>query len=123
MLLKMIRRSLGSCILFVDWLFQPSSIKRSRAEQQQIDLEAKKFTLYEFKTCPFCIKVRRFMKKQKLPIATRDIRNNSMWEKELIDQGGKRRVPCLKIQLDQSNTEWLYESDDIIAYLGKYFGG
>jgi len=34
--------------------------------------------------------------------------------------GGKRKVPCLRIEED-GKTEWMYESNDIIAYLEQRF--
>jgi glutathione S-transferase len=36
---------------------------------------------------------------------------------ELIAGGGKGQVPCLRIETDDGNVRWLYESADIIAYL------
>lgn len=37
---------------------------------------------------------------------------------ELMRGGGKTQVPCLRIESDDKD-QWLYESDDIIAYLAK----
>ena len=33
--------------------------------------------------------------------------------------GGKRRVPCLRIEATPGEVQWLYESMDIIAYLQR----
>ena len=35
----------------------------------------------------------------------------------LIKEGGKRQVPCLRIDTKGQETQWLYESDEIINYL------
>ena len=78
-------------------------------------------TIYEFKACPFCVRVRRFMKKNNIIINIKDARRSKVFAQELIDGGGKLQVPCLKIG-DSNNSEWLYESKDIILYLKKHLG-
>jgi glutathione S-transferase len=35
--------------------------------------------------------------------------------------GGKRQVPCLRIDGDDGQSHWLYESMDIMAYLKQQF--
>lgn len=35
----------------------------------------------------------------------------------LISGGGKTQVPCLRIETENGQVEWMYESDDIIRYL------
>lgn len=37
-------------------------------------------------------------------------------------EGGQIKVPCLRIQGDDGSVQWLYESNDIIAYLRERFG-
>ena len=37
--------------------------------------------------------------------------------KELIAGGGRATVPCLRIERDEDETEWLYESVDIMRFL------
>jgi glutathione S-transferase len=41
------------------------------------------------------------------------------FRQELIAGGGKKQVPCLKIEEENGATQWLYESRDIIKYLQK----
>ena len=36
---------------------------------------------------------------------------------DLIQGGGKGTVPCLRIERDTGDVEWLYESVDIVDYL------
>ncbi len=36
---------------------------------------------------------------------------------DLMDGGGKTQVPCLRIESPEGDVQWMYESDDIIAYL------
>lgn len=38
---------------------------------------------------------------------------------ELVEQGGKRTVPCLRIDNNDGSSQWMYESKDIVAYLDK----
>ena len=41
-------------------------------------------------------------------------RQNAM---DLLNGGGKTQVPCLRIDNPDGETQWMYESDDIINYL------
>ena len=109
--MQIIRFILGRIILFLDWLTSPRPNKISRTELDAIHNKVKNMTIYEFRACPFCVRVRRFMKKN----------NKVIFAQELIDGGGKLQVPCLKIG-DSNNSEWLYESKDIILYLKKHLG-
>jgi glutathione S-transferase len=65
--------------------------------------------------------VRRSAHKLNLPLEYRDVRENDRYRKELEEGGGKVQVPCLRIDRED-NTEWMYESDDIIDYLEDKFG-
>ena len=76
-------------------------------------------SLYMFPTCPFCIKVFKFIKAKNIEIKQLNIRASETAYNELLDGGGKKQVPCLKIQEKSKDTEWLYESDDIIDYLAQ----
>lgn len=116
-----VRWLLGRVILLVDWLSSPRGVKREPGEQAALNRETAALALYQFKACPFCVKVRRAMKRHSLQIETRDAKNNVDYREELLQQGGKVKVPCLKIQDAQGQTQWLYESSDIIAYLEQRF--
>ena len=74
--------------------------------------------IYEFKACPFCVRVRRFMKKNNISITIKDARRNKDFADELLNGGGKLQVPCLKIGGDK--IRWMYESKDIIIFLNSY---
>ena len=72
--------------------------------------------LYVGYWCPYCQKVLRFMDAHGIELTQRDVdvpENRAF----LVEHGGKYQVPCLFI-----DGTALYESDDIIAYLGKLFG-
>jgi glutaredoxin len=78
--------------------------------------------MYQFKQCPFCVKTRRNIRRLGLNIELRDARNDPKWNNELITQGGKYQVPCLRLQNEDGSSEWMYGSDDIIRYLDQRFG-
>jgi len=61
------------------------------------------------------------MKKLSLKIEIRDAQNNEKFRQELAAQGGKIKVPCLRIEEGENQYTWMYESNDIIAYLKKHF--
>ena len=118
---KTVRLIAGPVILFVDKITTPRGIKRPQEKQQQVDQEAAKLVLYQFHTCPFCIKVKRNNKRLALNIETRDAQHNPIYREELQQGGGQIKVPCLKIVDDNGNDRWMYESDDIIEYLQSRF--
>ncbi|GMR15951.1 MAG: glutathione S-transferase N-terminal domain-containing protein [Gammaproteobacteria bacterium] len=118
---KIIRLIIGPIILFVDKITTPKGVKRPEDEQQKIDQEVNNLVLYQFKTCPFCIKVKRNNKRLSLNIETRDAQHNPTHRQELLQGGGQIKVPCLKIIDNNGKDNWMYESDDILQYLQGRF--
>ena len=119
--MRLIRWILGRIILFINLITLPKPILRKKIEQDKIDKETKYLILYQFEACPFCVKVRRYIRKNNLQIILRDAKNNKLFKSELINEGGKHKVPCLKIKQLNSETKWLYESTEIIKFLNKKF--
>ena len=118
---KPVRWLLGQIIIFIDWLTRPKPVRRDSEAQAEIDRQTANLALYQFQQCPFCVKTRRQIHRLNLKIETRDARNDPQWNRELIEQGGKYQVPCLKIIEDDGSVRWLYESSDINDYLEKRF--
>jgi len=114
-----VRWILGRIILILNFIFAPKKRQRPQDEQSKIDAETELLALYEYKACPFCVKVRREMRRQGLNIATLDAKQDNHKE-VLVSQGGKAKVPCLRIE-ENGETRWMYESSDIINYLDKRF--
>lgn len=114
---KTIRAVVGPLMLVGDKLTTPRGISRPATEQQALDKATENLALYQFKTCPFCIKVRRHIKRLSLNIELRDARHNQVYRQELESGGGRIKVPCLRIAGQGSDPRWLYESDQIIQYL------
>jgi len=117
----LIRWFLGKLILFINLLTLTKPILRDKIDQDKIDNKTKGLTIYQFEACPFCVKVRRYIRKNSLKINLKDAKNNKTFKAELVNEGGKHKVPCLKIEKLNSKTEWLYESTEIIKFLKKEF--
>jgi glutathione S-transferase len=79
-------------------------------------------TLYYFPACPFCIIVLDVIEDLDLSIGLRNIHADPRWRQELIEGGGRRTVPCLRIEDDGRGVKWMYESRHIIHYLQERFG-
>ena len=118
---KTLRFILEPFILLWDKLFVPKGVERSSEEQEKMDQRTKNLSLYQFNSCPFCIKVRRQIKRQSLNISLLDAQYNQQHREELLNGGGEIKVPCLKLVTDTGEVSWMYESNDIIQYLQDNF--
>lgn len=119
---KTIRIVLGPFLLAWERLTTPAGIVRSPAAQARVDALARDLTLFQFKTCPFCMKVRRELARHSLKIDMRDAQYDLANRRELAQQGGQIKVPCLRITAPNGRQTWLYESDAIIRYLQEFVG-
>ena len=119
MFFKIVRLILGKLILVGDAISRPKPIQRDESLQNEIDKQAKRLSLYQFHACPFCVKVRRTIRRLNLPILLVDAKDE-LHNTTLVNQGGKHKVPCLRIETEEG-VEWMYESEEIIAYLEKRF--
>lgn len=120
MLIKALRNGLGMILVFANWLTLPRALKRPAGEQQAVNEQAQSLQLYQFRACPFCIKVRRHLHRLNVPVRTVEASRGSVARSELEEQGGKSQVPCLRIQTEQG-VQWLYESSAINQYLDERF--
>jgi glutathione S-transferase len=77
--------------------------------------------LFHFTSCPYCIKVRLALWWMGLELPLKDIRSYPENKAELIAGGGKKQVPCLRIEDEKDGVRWMYESSDIIRYLKQQF--
>lgn len=121
MLLKMLREGLGRILVFIDWVSRAKPLKRGDEQQQAVNISAQGLSLYQFYACPFCIKVRRRIHALNAPIKLCDAQNDNRKRQELSAEGGRLKVPCLRIEED-GKVRWMYESGDIINYLDQRFG-
>ena len=119
---RLIRWPLGQIVILIDWLTRPEIPVLPAEKRVELDAITAARKIYQFKQCPFCVKTRRSIRRQGLNIETREARNDPQWNSELINEGGKYQVPCLRLIKDDGSTQWMYGSDDIIQYLDKRFG-
>ncbi|MEY4435110.1 MAG: hypothetical protein RL175_65 [Pseudomonadota bacterium] len=116
-----LRLVLGPVMLLKERLTQPKGIQRDTGAQAAVDLQCESLVLYQFNTCPFCIKVRQEMRRLSLPIEKRDAQHNATNREELLQSTGATKVPCLKITEANGDTRWLQDSKAIVAYLRERF--
>jgi glutaredoxin len=120
MIVKALRNGLGNLIIFIDFITRPRKMKRPAEQQAAVDKAATDLTLYQFRACPFCVRTRRTLHKLNVPVALKDAKNNQQDRQTLLEQGGKIKVPCLRIE-EAGEVTWLYESKVIGAYLEDRF--
>jgi glutathione S-transferase len=110
-----------------DWFASPPAMPtastRGPDAQAAVDAATAGMTLYHYESCTFCARVRRAIAALHLAIEMRDVLAEPAFRRELVAGGGRATVPCLRIPAARGETErWLYESEDIVAYLGERFG-
>jgi len=114
---RTVRRILGPIMLLLDKLTTPKGIRRQAADQQQLDQITRQLALYQFKTCPFCMKVRREIKRQSMKVEVRDAQHDPLHREQLLQGGGQIKVPCLRVTQADGSATWIYESAAVIKYL------
>ncbi|GGW27394.1 glutaredoxin family protein [Vreelandella hamiltonii] len=117
-----LRVLLAPVMLVSEKLSTPRSVERSAEEQAEVDAACEALALYQFRSCPFCIKVRKEMARLGLKIELRDAQLDPDHKQSLLEGGGKVKVPCLRIAHEDGREEWLYESDEINRWLHQRFG-
>ncbi|ALT78090.1 glutathione S-transferase N-terminal domain-containing protein [Paucibacter sp. KCTC 42545] len=118
---RTLRLVLGPILLLKERLTRPAGLQRNNEQQAAVDRQCQDLTLYQFKTCPFCIKVRQEMRSLSLNIERRDAQHEGPNRSELLQGSGSHKVPCLKITEANGQVKWLTESGAIISYLRGRF--
>jgi glutaredoxin len=118
---KALRVVLGPVMLLSEVLSRPAALKRATAQQVAVDQQCKDLVLYQFKTCPFCLKVRQEMHRLSLPIARKDAQHDEMNRAALLQGSGLTKVPCLRITDQSGKVQWMTDSGAIISYLRGRF--
>lgn len=119
MILEWVRWPIGQLILLLDRLTSPTPPQRTAEAQARVNRATQGMALYQFESCPFCVKTRRAMRRLGVDLETRDARRDPAWRQQLLDGGGRLQVPCLYVPAAQGGPRWMYESDDIIAFLAQ----
>ena len=121
---KTLRIILGPVMLLKEKLTRPQGIVRLEAAQISVDRQCQSLALYQYKTCPFCMKVRKEMARLSLNIQPVDAQPPGADRDTLTREGGQTKVPCLKITDAAGKSQWMYDSTMIIEYLrGRFAGG
>jgi glutaredoxin len=118
---RTLRVVLGPVMLLKERLTQPVGVQRAPAAQAAVDQQCQSLALYQFSTCPFCIKVRQEMRRLSLPIEKRDAQHHAANRDALLQGSGASKVPCLQITEANGQTRWLQDSSEIVAYLRERF--
>lgn len=120
-LLKIFREGVGGLMALISFITSPRKIKRPAEAQLVINKQVASMSLYQYFACPFCIKTRRTVHRLNIPLEYRDAQPRGGEHRNTLEQqGGQIKVPCLRIDNGEETT-WLYESNDIIAYLNQQF--
>jgi glutaredoxin len=120
MILKLIRWILSQVVLVLDRVTAPEPLIRHPELQTKVDQECAVLSLYQFEGCPFCVKVRRQIRRLGLRIELRDAQRDPVHREALIQGGGELQVPCLRIE-EGSSVRWMYESSEINSWLKERF--
>ena len=118
---RAVRLFLGPVLLLKEALSKPKGISRTPQAQAQIDTQCQALALYQFKTCPFCIKTRQEMRRLSLNIQKIDAQAEGADRQALLAATGATKVPCLRITDAAGQSQWLQEAGKIMAYLRGRF--
>jgi len=99
-----------------------AGVQRPDTEQQRVDQQTATLALYEMPACPYCCKVRRRVRKLGLNIPGRDVYADDDAYNTLVAATHSSQVPCLYISAPGMEPRWLFESNDIVAWLEEHFG-
>lgn len=118
---KTLRLVLGPFMLIWEVISRAKPVLRQPAQQTEVDQACRNLVLYQFQTCPFCIKVRKEMYRLALPIERRDAQHDLQNKADLLKGSGRDQVPCLKVTDVSGQVQWIAESGAIISYLNQRF--
>jgi len=100
-----------------------AGVQRQDVDQQRIDEQTAQLALYEMPACPYCCKVQRRIRKLGLNIPVLDVYADDDAYNTLVAATQSSQVPCLYISAPGTEPRWLFESNDIMAWLEERFGG
>ena len=72
----------------------PRGVVRPAQDQQRVNEQTSNMVLYQFRTYPFCIKVRREIRRLSLNIELLDAQHDAQHRAALMEGGGSVQVPC-----------------------------
>ena len=75
------------------------------------------YALYYYDQCPFCQMVLSVLNNSSVKVELRNTLQDPNNRKDLIEGGGRATVPCLRIEDEAGQVQWMYESRDIAQYV------
>ena len=93
---KTLRLILAPVMMLWELLTRPKGVARESTVQAEVDEQCRNFALYEYKSCPFCMKVRQEMRRLSLNIERLDAQNDAGHREALVSGGGKAKAAALK---------------------------
>ena len=90
---KTLRLVLGPMMLLKEKMTRPKGLVRAQAAQEAVDQQCQSLALYQYKTCPFCIKVRQEISRLSLNIQRIDAPHEGADRQQLLKHGGQAKVP------------------------------
>jgi len=112
---------MGPVMLLWEFVTRPKGLVRPLALQEKVDQQCRNLVLYQYRTCPFCIKVRQEKRRLSLKIERVDAQKAGKNRDDLVRGCGQTKVPCLKITDQAGSTEWMTDSHAIVTYLRGRF--
>lgn len=111
----------GHCLQVLNALILTTVIQQNIGNERGTAL-SETYQLFKSDTCGFCHRVRAYVAQLGMELPVRDIHTEAEAFRELLQGGGRSMVPCLRIERatgDGTEVEWMYESMDIMQYLGS----
>ena len=99
------------------WVRPRGMFAKARAKDRA--QPAKLLELYNFEASPYCRKAREALCSHNLDYLVHNVAKGSARRPELVERGGRMMVPYL---IDPNTGTEMYESDDIVLYLGRVYG-
>lgn len=78
--------------------------------------ENTQFSLYYYDSCPFCARVLRALQGVNVKVELRNVFSDQNHRNDLQKATKRTTVPCLRID-NGSDSQWMFESMDIIRFL------
>ena len=116
-----IRLILTPFMLLMERFTTPKAIERTPGQLAVLNRASSQLALYQFRACPFCIRVRKELARLGLAVETRDAQHDTDHRDTLAAKGGRIKVPCLLVRHDDGQEEWMYESDAITSWLRQRY--
>lgn len=106
--------------------FDPRTYNYGEMEAERTERDAgpaagEHLALYQYPSCPFCVRVRRVIEELGIEVEMRDIIQNPQHRQDLVAARGRQTVPVLRITSAEGD-RWMPESAEIVRWLVERYG-